>query len=169
MLMLRDPHCQEVDERAHFRGKMMTVRIDRAHDHLDGGIVGHERHEALTRLFDYYLHTAAAAMAVLRPAEPMTLGAVGPIHAHAAIVPVQIGSPAAALTWLDTERSGLLSAAQYMADNGWPGHASRMADVLLYYLDGRGHYPEAVALHGHGRRAGGHTRVPGKARAEMVR
>ena len=40
-----------------------------------------------------------------------------------------------------------------MADNGWPGHASRMADVLLWYLDGRGHYPEAVIMHGHGRRA----------------
>jgi tetratricopeptide (TPR) repeat protein/DNA-binding XRE family transcriptional regulator len=114
---------------------------------------GHERHRALTRLFDYYLHTAATAMAVLRPAEPMTLAAVGRIQAQAAIVPAPIGSPAAALTWLDAERPCLLSAAQYMADNGWPGHASRMADVLLWYLDGRGHYPEAETLHGHGRRA----------------
>ena len=112
---------------------------------------GHERHRALTRLFDYYLHTAATAMAAMRPAEPMTLAAVGRIHAQA--VPAPFGSPAAALTWLDAERACLLSAAQYMADNGWPGHASRMADVLLWYLDARGHYPEAVTLHGYGRRA----------------
>jgi tetratricopeptide (TPR) repeat protein/DNA-binding XRE family transcriptional regulator len=114
---------------------------------------GHERHRALTRLFDYYLHTAATAMVALRPAEPMTLDAVARIQAQAAIVPTPIGSPAAALTWLDAERACLLSAAQYMADNGWPGHASRMADVLLWYLDGCGHYAEAVTLHGHGRRA----------------
>ncbi len=122
-----------------------------SHDGSHDG--GHERHRALTHLFDYYLHTAAAAMAIVRPAEPMTLAAVGRIQAEATIIPAPFGRPAAALTWLDAERACLLSAAQYMADNGWPGHASRMADVLLWYLDARGHYPEAVTLHGHGRRA----------------
>ena len=112
-----------------------------------------ERHRALTRLFDYYLHSAATAMAVLRPAERTALDAVRLLEAQAAIVPGPIGSPAAALTWLDAERACLLAAVEYMAENGWPGQASRMANVLLSYLDGRGHYPEAVILHGHGRRA----------------
>jgi tetratricopeptide (TPR) repeat protein/transcriptional regulator with XRE-family HTH domain len=112
-----------------------------------------ERQRALTRLFDYYLHSAATAMAVLRPAERMALDAARPPRAQAAIASGPIGSPAAALTWLDTERACLLDAVEYMAENGWPGQASRMADVLLYYLDGRGHYAEAVILHGHGRRA----------------
>ena len=112
-----------------------------------------ERYRALTRLFDYYLHSAATAMAVLRPAERTALDAVRLVEAQAAIVPAPIGSPAAALTWLDAERACLLSAVEYMTENGWPGHASRMANVLLSYLDGRGHYPEAVILHGHGRRA----------------
>ena len=112
-----------------------------------------ERHCALSRLFDYYLHSAAMAMAVLRPAERTALDAARLVEAQAAIVPGPICSPAAALTWLDAERACLLSAVEYMAENGWPGHASRMANVLLWYLDGRGHYPEAVILHGHGRRA----------------
>jgi tetratricopeptide (TPR) repeat protein/transcriptional regulator with XRE-family HTH domain len=112
-----------------------------------------ERQRALTRLFDYYLHSAATAMAVLRPAERMAIDAARPPGARAAIAPGPIASPAAALTWLDTERACLLDAVEYMAENGWPGQASRMANVLLYYLDGRGHYPEAVILHGHGRRA----------------
>jgi tetratricopeptide (TPR) repeat protein/transcriptional regulator with XRE-family HTH domain len=112
-----------------------------------------ERHRALTRLFGYYLHSAATAMAVLRPAERTALDAMRLAEGQAAIVAGPIGSPAAALTWLDTERAGLLAAVEYMTENGWPGLASRMADVLLWYLDGRGHYPEAVILHSHGRRA----------------
>ena len=112
-----------------------------------------ERHRALTRLFDYYLHAAATAMAALRPAEPSALDAARPAAAPAAIVPGPVASPAAALTWLDAERACLLSAAEHMAENGWPGHASRLAGVLFRYFDGRGHYPEAIILHGHGRRA----------------
>jgi tetratricopeptide (TPR) repeat protein len=106
------------------------------------------RHQALTRLFDYYLHSAAAAMAVLRPAERTALDAMAEAEAQTAI-----NSPGAALTYLDTERTSLHAAVEYMAENGWPGHASRMADVLMWYLDGRGYYPEAVILHGYGRRA----------------
>ncbi|MGH3285077.1 MAG: tetratricopeptide repeat protein [Streptosporangiaceae bacterium] len=112
-----------------------------------------ERHRALTRLFDYYLHSAATAMTVLRPAERTVLDEVRLLEAQAVIVPGPIDSPAAALTWLDAERACLLDTAEYMAENGWPGEASRMADVLFWYLDGRGHLPEAVILHGHGRRA----------------
>ncbi len=112
-----------------------------------------EQHRALTRLFDYYLHSAATAMAVLRPAERPAFEAVRLPGAQAAIVAGPIGSPAAALTWLDTERACLLAAVEYMAENGWPGQASLLAHVLLWYLDGRGHYPEAVILHGHGRHA----------------
>ena len=112
-----------------------------------------ERHRALTRLFDYYLHSAATAMAVLRPAERTALDAVRLVEAQAAITPRPIGSPAEALRWLDAERACLLCAVEYMTENGWPGHAIRMADVLLWYLDGRGHYPGAVILHGHARRA----------------
>ena len=112
-----------------------------------------QRHRALTRLFDYYLHSAATAMAVLRPPERTPLDAVPLAEAQAAITPGPIGSPAEALTWLDAERACLLSAVEYMTENGWPGHAIRMANVLLWYLDGRGHFPEAVILHDHARRA----------------
>ncbi len=112
-----------------------------------------EQHRALTRLFGYYLHSAATAMAVMRPAERAALDAVRLGEAPAAILPGPFGGPGAALTWLDAERACLLAAVEYMTENGWPGLASRMANVLLWYLDGRGHYPEAVILHGHGRRA----------------
>ncbi|HTZ26137.1 MAG TPA: tetratricopeptide repeat protein [Streptosporangiaceae bacterium] len=86
-----------------------------------------ERRQALTRLFDHYLHAAAAIGAGL-PAE------------HAA-----------AVAWLDAERANLLAVAGYMADNGWPAQVGRLADTLMWHLDAGGHYPEAVALHTHGR------------------
>jgi tetratricopeptide (TPR) repeat protein/transcriptional regulator with XRE-family HTH domain len=147
-----------------------------------------ERQRALTRLFDYYLHTAALATGALFPAAPnpppaaLLPAAPGPPPAAllparpgpppAALLPARPGpppaallpaapgpppaallpaGPAAAVAWLDAERAGLLAAAGFMTENGWPGHASRLADTLLWYLDAGGHYPDAVTLHHHGR------------------
>ena len=120
-----------------------------------------QRHRALTRLFDYYLHTAAAAMGVVHPAGHTVLGAPRlaargrrpQADAVAAIVPRLIRSPAAAMAWLDAERPGLLAAVGYMAENGWPRQANRLADALMWYLDARGHFPDAITLHSHGRQA----------------
>jgi tetratricopeptide (TPR) repeat protein/transcriptional regulator with XRE-family HTH domain len=107
-----------------------------------------ERQQALTRLFDYYLHTAALAVGALFPAEhncrPLARTPGTP-------VPPLTDSPAAAMAWLDAERPGLLAAAGYMTENGCPGQASRLADTLLWYLDAGGHHPEAVTLHRRGR------------------
>ena len=65
-----------------------------------------ERHRALTRLFDYYLHTVAAAISVVHPAGHTALGAPRlaargrqQADAVAAIVPRLIRSPAARVGW----------------------------------------------------------------------
>jgi DNA-binding SARP family transcriptional activator/tetratricopeptide (TPR) repeat protein len=111
-----------------------------------------DRRAALTRLFDHYLHTAAAAMDTLFPAERdrrpriSAPGTPGP----------PVAEPDAARAWLDAERPGLILAAAYAAENGWPRHAIRLAVVLFRYLDSGGHYPEAVILHTHARRAASH-------------
>jgi len=108
----------------------------------------HDRRRALTRLFDYYLHTAGLATGVLLPAgrNPQP-----PARMPGTPVPPLTAGPAAALAWLDAERPDLLAAARYMTENGWSGHASRLAGTLLWYLDAGGHYPDAVTLHNHGR------------------
>jgi len=98
---------------------------------------------AVTRLLDYYLHTAATAMNTLYPAEQHRRPAVGP-----PVVPgPDVAEPGAARTWLDTERPALAAVAVHAAAHGWPDHAIKLAATLFRYLDTNGHYPEAIAIH----------------------
>jgi DNA-binding SARP family transcriptional activator len=109
-----------------------------------------EREAALTRLFDYYLATAAAAAGTLfrgdpdQPAPPRPAGPVPPVT-----------SPTAALAWLDAERSTLVAIAAYDADHGCAGHAVGLAATIFRYLD-VGYFADAAAVHGHARRAAAH-------------
>jgi tetratricopeptide (TPR) repeat protein len=102
-----------------------------------------ERRVALTRLFDYYLATAATAMDTLYPAETRRRPDIHPP-----------GSPTPALTdqdaaraWLDAERPTLVAVAAHTADHGWPGHTIRLSTTLYRYLNG-GHHSDALAIHG---------------------
>ena len=99
---------------------------------------------ALTRLFDYYLAAAAAAMDTVVPAErdyrPCILPPATPLPA--------VADPSAARAWLDAERAVLVRAAEYTATHGWPGHATRLSAILWRYL-GTGHYTDAVKIHTH--------------------
>ncbi len=108
-----------------------------------------ERQAALTRLFDYYLHTAAAAMDKLFPAERERRPRIRP---SAAPSPAMTGA-GPALAWLDAERVNLVSVAVHCADHEWPGHATRLAATLFRHLETGGHHPEAVTIHSHARRA----------------
>ncbi len=112
---------------------------------------------ALTRLFDHYLHTAAAAMDILRPAER---------HRRPRIpAPATPGPPmadaSAARAWLDAQRAEPGGAAAHAGAHGWPGHAIRLAATSYRYLDTGGHYPEAVAIHGYARSAARRLDDPG--------
>jgi tetratricopeptide (TPR) repeat protein len=106
-----------------------------------------EREAALTRLFDHYLATAAVAAGTLfhgdpdQPALPRPGGPVPPVT-----------SPAAALAWLDAERSTLVAVAANAADHGRAGHAIGLAATIFRYLD-VGHFADVAAVHGHARRA----------------
>jgi hypothetical protein len=70
---------------------------------------------ALTRLFDYYLHTTSQAVK--------------------AVAPQNLPDHDQAMAWLETERPNLLAAAAHAACHGWPAHAGRFS-VLLRHLDG---------------------------------
>ncbi len=108
---------------------------------------------ALTRLLDHYLYTAALAMNALVPAEKHRRPRIDPPGTSAP----PITSPDAARAWLDAERENLTTAAAYAADHGWPDHAIRLATTVFRYLDFGGHYGEAIAIHGHARRAARET------------
>ncbi|WP_158883672.1 ATP-binding protein [Amycolatopsis anabasis] len=102
-----------------------------------------DRRAALSRLFDYHLHTASAAMDVIAPEEK---------H-HRPDVPAP-GTPVPALhgyeqamTWVETERPNLLAAAEHAAGHGWPAHTSHLSVILWRYFHICGHRDDALTLH----------------------
>jgi tetratricopeptide (TPR) repeat protein len=107
-----------------------------------------DRRAALTRLFDHYLATAAAAMDTLHPGE-----AYRRPQAPVADLPApDLTTPDAAVTWLDAEHDTLVAIAAHAADNGWPTHAIRLSRTLFRHLSGNNNR-EAAAIYGHAYRA----------------
>ncbi len=107
------------------------------------------RRAALTRLFDYYLCAASAAMEALWPGEQ-------PRVADGSVLALQVPSvneAADARSWLDVHRAVLTAVAEHTADNGWPGHTTRLATTIFRYLERGSHYAEIIAICAHARRA----------------
>ena len=113
------------------------------HDGDDG------QRAALTRLFDYYLSTAATAMDALYPAERHQR----PRVYQAATPAPPIPDDTAARSWLDGERAALTAVSQYAAAHQWAEHATRLSATLWRYLSNGGYYPEAIAIHTSAREA----------------
>jgi len=120
-----------------------------------------QQQAALTRLFDYYLYTAAVAMDTLHPAECSRRPRIPP---PATPVP-PVTDPAAAQAWLDAERATLTAVTVHTAGHGWAGHAIRLAATLFRYLDAGSHYSEAITIHTHARDA---ARLTGDRAAEAT-
>ncbi len=113
---------------------------------LSATVDGHEEQRAaLTRLFDHYLHSAAAAMDNLFPA---SRGRRPSIPRPATPVPL-LADPAAARKWLDGECAALVVGSGHAAAHDWPGHAARMAPILATYLYNSARFPEAITLFSH--------------------
>jgi tetratricopeptide (TPR) repeat protein len=102
-----------------------------------------DRRAALTRLFDHYRYTAAAATDTLFPAE----GYRRPRIAPPSTPTPQVSDVAQARVWLDAERPNLVAAVAYTADHGWPTHTAHLAVILRRYLNVCGHYTDALIVH----------------------
>jgi tetratricopeptide (TPR) repeat protein len=100
------------------------------------------RRAALTRLFDFYLATAATAMDTLHPAEAHLRPRIPP---PATPMP-DLAGPDTARTWLDTERPTLVAVAAHTATHGWSTHTTRLSATLYRYLEG-GYHTDALAIH----------------------
>lgn len=107
-----------------------------------------ERRAALTRLFDFYLATTAAAMDVLYPAETHRRPPAAPPGTP---VPA-LTDPAGARAWLDTERPTLVAVAGHTAAHGWPTHTARLSTTLFRYLIS-GYLTDALTVYGHAHHA----------------
>jgi tetratricopeptide (TPR) repeat protein/transcriptional regulator with XRE-family HTH domain len=112
-----------------------------------------EASDALTRLLDHYLHTAATAVNTLFPAESHRRPRV---RAPATPIP-PVTEPAAAQAWLDDRREALVQIVVYAAEHGWPRHATELAATLARELANGSHLTEAVTVHTCARRAAQQT------------
>jgi tetratricopeptide (TPR) repeat protein len=105
----------------------------------------HEQHAAQTRLFDYYLYTAVAAMDTLYPAErhrrPRIPRPATPVPA--------LADPAAVREWLDRERATLVASAAHTTAHDRPDYAIQLAATLSRYLRSGGHLSEAITIFSH--------------------
>jgi tetratricopeptide (TPR) repeat protein/transcriptional regulator with XRE-family HTH domain len=122
-----------------------------AREQASAGDAGDEQcRQALTRLFDYYLAAAAAAMDILFPAEANRR----PRIAAAAAVVLDMPGETAAQTWLDTERANLVAVIVQCAGHGWPRHAIDIARTLHRYTINGSYLPEAHTIFSHALQAG---------------
>jgi DNA-binding SARP family transcriptional activator/predicted negative regulator of RcsB-dependent stress response len=115
------------------------------------------QHAALTQLFDYYLHSAAAAMDTLYPAERHRRPRIPPATTPAP----PVTEPAAARAWLDAERANLVAVTAHAAGHDWPAHATWLAATLFRYLAAGRYCQEAIIIYTHAgaaaRRTGDHA------------
>ncbi|WP_460527853.1 ATP-binding protein [Flindersiella endophytica] len=93
------------------------------------------------RLFSWYLHSAAAAVQTFSPA-PLWLP-LPPVDVD--LRPLEFDDPDAALAWLDSEHSNLLTLIAEAAKRGPQAVAWHVVDVLSTYLGMRAHRVESVA------------------------
>jgi tetratricopeptide (TPR) repeat protein/transcriptional regulator with XRE-family HTH domain len=103
-----------------------------------------DRDAATGRLLDYYLHTALSASQnftiQMTPIPSLSAGR------QPAFVPV-LSTPGQAATWLETERANLHAATAHAAATGRLQHAIAIPAAMADFLDVRGHWGQAAALH----------------------
>ena len=103
-----------------------------------------ESDEPIGRLLDYYLHTALAAGKHITT--PMTPIPPLPAGRRPDCVP-QLSTPPQAAAWLETERPNLNAAVGYAAACGRSQQAVAIPAAVADFLDARGHWDQAAALH----------------------
>jgi DNA-binding SARP family transcriptional activator/tetratricopeptide (TPR) repeat protein len=100
-----------------------------------------ERETAISRLLDYYQHTAGRADArIARRARP---GPAGPAPAHAPALP----DADAARTWLRAERTNLSACLRYAIEHGQDDRIVALAAGLASLLRTDGPWAQAMAAH----------------------
>jgi DNA-binding SARP family transcriptional activator len=101
-----------------------------------------ERHAAVGRMLDHYLHTACAAAMRLHPTrKPITLGAL-----PAGVEPEHIGTAGQALAWFEAEDQVLMAGAGRALEAGFDTHVWQITWALSRFLDIGGRWHDWAAL-----------------------
>jgi len=100
-----------------------------------------ERDDAIGRMLDHYLQTAAHAALLLNPShEPVALAVSSP-----GTTPEQPADHRQALAWFEEEHQVLLALITFAAASGFDVHAWQLPWALTPFLQARGHWQEWAA------------------------
>ncbi len=127
---------EHVPGRYAFHDLLRAYAADQVRAHDDQGA----REAAIGRVLDHYLHTAAGAVALLNPTEPIVLAPPRPGAA-----PEQPADYQHALAWFEAERHVLLAAVTLAAESGFDNHAWQLPYAMTPFLRRRGHWQEWAA------------------------
>ena len=101
-----------------------------------------ERHDAVRRVLDHYLHTASAGSSLLNPARPqLPLGSPQP-----GVTPEPLGSVGEALAWFEAERHVLIAVITQAADAGLDAPAWQLPWSVWLFFDREGYWHDQVAI-----------------------
>ena len=101
-----------------------------------------DQRQAVGRLLDYYLRTAAQADQVLHPFRQR---ATGPAPSPATGLALSTRDDATG--WLESEWRNVLQAAQHAARHEWKGKCADLTHTLAGFMDIRAYWGEAIAAH----------------------
>jgi tetratricopeptide (TPR) repeat protein len=141
-----------------FHDLVRVYATGRAHDEDAASA----RREALGRLLDHYLHSAAAAVEVVLPGEPARPECASPRR-----MPMRFGDLSGAAGWLEVERANLVAAGVFAARSGWPEHAGELSTVLARYLGSQGRHDDVATLAEHAVAAARQTGDPTRETAAL--
>jgi len=100
-----------------------------------------ERHAAIHRMLDHYLHTACPAAMLIHPtSKTITLPPLQP-----GVEPQHLADMRQAQAWFEAERQVLMGAATQALETGFHTHAWQIAWALGRFLDLLGHWDDWVA------------------------
>jgi tetratricopeptide (TPR) repeat protein/DNA-binding SARP family transcriptional activator len=123
-----------------------------------------ERRSTERSLLDYLLYYADSADRLLYPHRRRHLAhAPGQLALHP-----KTNSAESAQAWLESEWRNIVKAAEYAAKHEWKWHCAELAHILSEFLDIRGCWDEAIAVHSYALQACRDLAdLPGIARASL--
>ncbi|HUL24457.1 MAG TPA: tetratricopeptide repeat protein [Streptosporangiaceae bacterium] len=104
---------------------------------------GAEQRQAVSRLLDYYLHTADRADRVLHPFRRRMPIQVSQLPAASPAV----GTQEDAAAWLESEWRNILQAARYAGGHEWKQKCADLIYLLADFVEIKAYWDEAIAAH----------------------
>jgi DNA-binding SARP family transcriptional activator/Tfp pilus assembly protein PilF len=138
---------EHAPDRYAFHGLLRIYAVERERAKATDGRRRHdvERHEAVLRVLDHYLHTAYAASLLLTPArKPLEIPLAWPRTGVELDLPADYGQ---AYGWLLAEQEVLVAAVTWAADAGLDTQTWQLAWAVTNFLDRQGRWQDRLSVH----------------------